>query len=66
VTTANASVGLSNYYEYFLKKLDDWQENSHSIKSKSFEKEYTNDEYTDEEIYDEILDSIEVESKSIH
>jgi hypothetical protein len=66
VTTANASVGLSNYYEYFLKKLDDWQENIHSIKSKSFAKEYTNDEYTDEEIYDEILDSIEVESKSIH
>ena len=66
VTTANASVGLSNYYEYFLKKLDDWQENSHSIKSKSFAKEYTNDEYTDEVIYDEILDSIEVESKSIH
>ena len=66
VTTANASVGLSRYYEYFLKKLDDWQENIHSIKSKSFEKEYTNDEYTDEEIYDEILDSIEVESKSIH
>ena len=66
VTTANASVGLSRYYEYFLKKLDDWQEKNHDLKSKSFVEDYTNNEYTDEDIYDELLDSIEVESKSIH
>ena len=60
VTTAIVSEGLTRYYEYFIKKLDNWKEENNT-ESKSFV-----EEYTDEEIYDEILDSIEVESKSIH
>jgi|TARA_B110000977_G_C11046725_1_gene480813 hypothetical protein len=60
VTTAIVSEGLTRYYEYFIKKLDNWKEENNP-ESKSFV-----EEYTDEEIYDEILDSIEVESKSIH
>ena len=61
VTIANVSIGLSRYYEYFIKKLKKWEEDERSSKSKSFD-----EEFTDEEIYDELLDSIEVESKLIH
>ena len=61
VTTVIVSEGLAKYYEYFIKKLDIWKEDNNITETKSFV-----EDYTDEEIYDEILDSIEVESKSIH
>ena len=60
VTTAIVSEGLTRYYEYFIKKLDNWKEENNP-ESKSFV-----EEYTDEEIYDEILDELETVSKSIH
>tara|TARA_R110000782_G_scaffold55431_1_gene116834 strand:+ start:263 stop:682 length:420 start_codon:yes stop_codon:yes gene_type:complete len=60
VTTAIVSEGLTRYYEYFIKKLDNWKEENNT-ESKSFV-----EEYTDEEIYDEILDELETVSKSIH
>jgi hypothetical protein len=61
VVTVIVSEGLARYYEYFIRKLDDWKEDNNITETKSFV-----EDYTDEEIYDEILDSIEVESKSIH
>ena len=60
VTTAIVSEGLTRYYEYFIKKLDNWKEENNT-ESKSFV-----EEYTDEKIYDEILDELETVSKSIH
>ena len=60
VTTVIVSEGLAKYYEYFIKKLDNWKEENNT-ESKSFV-----EEYTDEEIYDEILDELETVSKSIH
>ena len=61
VTMANVSFGLSRYYEYFIHKLKTWEEDERGSKSKSFDKEFT-----DEEIYDELLEELEVESKLIH
>ena len=61
VTMANVSIGLSRYYEYFIKKLKKWEEDERSSKSKSFD-----EEFTDEEIYDELLEELKVESKLIH
>tara|TARA_B100000795_G_C22618781_1_gene368005 strand:- start:319 stop:747 length:429 start_codon:yes stop_codon:yes gene_type:complete len=61
ITMAKVSVGLSKYYEYFIKKLKAWEEDERSSNSKSFE-----EEFTDEEIYDELLDELEVDSKLIH
>ena len=61
VTMANVSIGLSRYYEYFIKKLKAWEEDERSSKTKSFD-----EEFTDEEIYDELLEELEVESKLIH
>ena len=61
VTTASVSVGLSKYYEYFIKKLKAWEEDERGSKTKSFD-----EEFTDEEIYDELLEELEVESKLIH
>jgi|TARA_R110000737_G_scaffold223007_1_gene238086 hypothetical protein len=53
VTSANVSPGLSKYYEYFLKKLDQWQKNIHK------------EDPNNDEIYDELLDDLPV-GKSIH
>ena len=53
VTSANVSPGLSKYYEYFLKKLDQWQKNNHK------------EDPNNDEIYDELLDDLPV-GKSIH
>jgi hypothetical protein len=61
ITMANVSVGLSRYYEYFLKKLDAWEKDESAAESKSFE-----EEFTDEEIYDELLDELEITNKLIH
>ena len=61
VTMANVSIGLSRYYEYFIKKLKAWEEDERSSKTKSFD-----EEFTDEEIYDELLDELELDSKLIH
>jgi len=61
VTMANVSIGLSRYYEYFIKKLKAWEEDERSSKTKSFD-----EEFTDEEIYDELLEELKVESKLIH
>ena len=56
VTTAVASPGLSRYYEYVLKRIEDWQH-----KNKETLEETTNDD-----IYDELLEELETESKYIH
>jgi hypothetical protein len=61
VTMANVSIGLSRYYEYFIKKLKAWEEDERGSKTKSFD-----EEFTDEEIYDELLEELKVESKLIH
>ena len=61
ITMANVSIGLSRYYEYFIKKLKAWEEDERGSKTKSFD-----EEFTDEEIYDELLEELEVESKLIH
>jgi len=61
VTMANVSFGLSRYYEYFIHKLKTWEEDERGSKSKSFDKEFT-----DEEIYDELLDELEITNKLIH
>ena len=61
ITMANVSIGLSRYYEYFIKKLKAWEEDERSSKTKSFD-----EEFTDEEIYDELLEELKVESKLIH
>jgi len=61
ITMANVSIGLSRYYEYFIKKLKAWEEDERGSKTKSFD-----EEFTDEEIYDELLEELKVESKLIH
>jgi len=61
ITMANASPGLSRYYEYFLNKLEDWLKNANNLEPKLLMENYSK-----EEIYDDILDVIETESKSIH
>jgi hypothetical protein len=61
ITMANVSIGLSRYYEYFIKKLKAWEEDERGSKTKSFD-----EEFTDEEIYDELLDELELDSKLIH
>tara|TARA_B100000780_G_C20934333_1_gene372515 strand:+ start:52 stop:474 length:423 start_codon:yes stop_codon:yes gene_type:complete len=61
ITTANVSEGLTRYYEYFIKKLENWKEDNIGKESKSYVEEYSK-----EEIYDEILDILDTESKSIH
>ena len=45
VTTAVASPGLSRYYEYVLKRIEDWQNNN----------EETLEDITDDDIYEDFL-----------
>ena len=56
VTTAVASPGLSRYYEYVLKRIEDWQNNN----------EETLEDITDDDVYEDLLEELETESKSIH
>ena len=56
VTTAVASPGLSRYYEYVLKRIEDWQHNN----------EETLEDITDDDVYEDLLEELETESKSIH
>ena len=59
VTSAEASPGLSKYYEYVLKRIgDDYDE------IVTNEKEL--DDYTNDEVYDELLEEEESPSKLIH
>tara|TARA_R110000851_G_scaffold87850_2_gene191555 strand:- start:956 stop:1369 length:414 start_codon:yes stop_codon:yes gene_type:complete len=56
VTTAVASPGLSRYYEYVLKRIEDWQHNNKE----------TLEDITDDDVYEDLLEELETESKSIH
>lgn len=56
VTTAVASPGLSRYYEYVLRRIEDWKGNN----------EETLEEISDDDVYDELLNELETQSKSIH
>ena len=61
VTSAEASPGLSKYYEYVLKRISsDIDEIVHELNQKKL------DDYTNDEIYDELLEEEESPSKLIH
>ena len=57
ILVANASVGLSQYYEHVIRKIDeDWSD----------EAILSPDDSDDEDVYDELLMDAETESKLIH
>ena len=57
ILVANASVGLSQYYDHVIRKIDeDW--GNEAILSP--------DDSSDEDVYDELLMNAETESKLIH
>jgi hypothetical protein len=61
VTSAEASPGLSKYYEYVLKRISsDIDELVHKLDQKKL------DDYSNDEIYDELLEEEESPSKLIH
>ena len=61
VTSAEASPGLSKYYEYVLKRISsDIDDIVHELEQKKL------DDYTNDEIYDELLEEEESPSKLIH
>ena len=69
VTTAVASIGLSSYYEYFLKKLHIWQDTNKEFEFETYEEEDYNEEDNYEDLVNSILDllnSIESNGKTIH
>ncbi len=61
VTSAEASPGLSKYYEYVLKRISsDIDEIVQELEQKEL------DDYSNDEIYDELLEEEESPSKLIH
>ena len=60
VTSAEASPGLSKYYEHVLKRIENDIEQMVEEKQKKLE------DYTNDEIYDELLEETNTPSKSIH
>ena len=69
VTTAVASIGLSSYYEYFLKKLHIWQDTNKEFEFETYEEEDYNEEDNYQDLVNSILDllnSIESNGKTIH
>ena len=61
VTSAEASPGLSKYYEYVLKRISsDIDEIVQELEQKEL------DDYSNDEIYDELLEVEESPSKFIH
>ena len=56
---AEASDGLSRYYEHVIRELDEWD-------SDKLKKRQTLDTIDNEEIYDELLTEFKIPSKIIH
>ena len=56
---AEASHGLSRYYEHVIRELDEWD-------SDKLKKRQTLDTIDNEEIYDELLTEFKIPSKIIH
>jgi len=66
ITIATASIGLSKYYKYVLKKVDSQPVYDQEVKYEEVRHRIEHhDEPTDEEIYDDILDELEI-SDTIH
>ena len=57
ILIADASVGLSKYYEYVMLRIDDSWDNGDNL---------IPEDDTDEDVYDDLLEEIKVESKLIH
>ena len=57
ILIADASVGLSKYYEYVMLRIDDSWDNGDNL---------IPEDDTDEDIYDDLLEQIKAESKLIH
>ena len=58
ILIADASVGLSKYYEYVMLRIDDSWENEEKLMS--------DDEPDNDDIYDELLLNAKTDSKLIH
>ena len=59
VLIADASVGLSKYYEYVMLRIDEEWDGGNNLTSED-------EEDSDEDIYDELLKEIKTYSKLIH
>ena len=59
VLIADASAGLSKYYEYVMLRIDEEWDNGNNLISED-------EEDSDEDIYDELLKEIKTDSKLIH
>ena len=57
ILIADASVGLSEYYEYVMLRIDDSWDNGDNL---------IPEDDTDEDVYDDLLEEIKAESKLIH
>jgi len=57
ILIADASVGLSKYYEYVMLRIDDSWDNGDNL---------IPEDDTDEDVYDDLLEEIKAESKLIH
>ena len=57
ILIADASVGLSKYYEYVMLRIDDSWDNGDNL---------IPEDDTDEDVYDDLLKEIKAESKLIH
>ena len=57
ILIADASVGLSKYYEYVMLRIDDSWDNGDNL---------IPEDNTDEDVYDDLLEEIKAESKLIH
>ena len=59
ILIADASAGLSKYYEYVMLRIDEEWDNGNNLISED-------EEDPDEDIYDELLKEIKTDSKLIH
>ena len=57
ILIADASVGLSKYYEYVMLRIDDSWDNGDNL---------IPEDDTDEDVYDDLLEEIKAASKLIH
>ena len=61
ILIADASIGLSKYYEYVMKRIDDsWKEGENLIAEKELPEPESDD------IYNELLKNLKTDSKLIH
>ena len=60
ILQANASIGLSKYYEYIMHRIDDSWEHGNNLVPEGLE------EIDDEDVYDELLSELEAENDTVH